>query len=72
MRTGKIDRLRQWLADAGQPERSLEQACFYTDSINDLALLSVVRLPIVVDPDPRLESIAIRNRWTVLNLDRAR
>lgn len=72
MRTGKIDRLRQWLAESGQPQQTLEQACFYTDSINDLALLSVVRQPIVVDPDPRLESIAIRNGWTVLRLNRQR
>jgi HAD superfamily hydrolase (TIGR01490 family) len=70
MRTGKIARLRQWLADWGQPAQLLEQALFYTDSINDLALLSVVRQPIVVDPDPRLESIARRNGWTVLTLDR--
>jgi HAD superfamily hydrolase (TIGR01490 family) len=72
MRTGKIDRLRQWLAESGQPEQVLKSACFYTDSINDLALLSVVRRPIVVDPDPRLESIAIRNGWTVLRLNRRR
>jgi HAD superfamily hydrolase (TIGR01490 family) len=70
MRTGKIARLRQWLADWGQPAQLLEQALFYTDSINVLALLSVVRQPIVVDPDPRLESIARRNGWTVLTLDR--
>jgi HAD superfamily hydrolase (TIGR01490 family) len=72
MRTGKIARLRQWLADWGQPAQLLEQAFFYTDSINDLALLSVVQRPIVVDPDPRLESIARHNDWTVLVLDRAR
>jgi HAD superfamily hydrolase (TIGR01490 family) len=72
MRTGKIDRLRQWLGESGQPKQLLEEACFYTDSINDSALLSVVRHPIVVDPDPRLESIAIRNGWAVLRLNRSR
>ncbi len=72
MRTGKIERLRSWLAAAGHPQRLLEEATFYTDSINDLALLSVVREPIVVDPDPRLESIALRNGWAVLRLDRQR
>jgi HAD superfamily hydrolase (TIGR01490 family) len=71
MRTGKIDRLRQWLAEVGEPEQALKEACFYTDSINDSALLSIVRQPIVVDPDPRLESIAMRNRWTVLRLNRS-
>jgi len=72
MRAGKIDRLRQWLSELGQPDRLLKEASFYSDSINDLALLSVVRRPIVVDPDPRLESAAVRKGWTVLRLNRSR
>lgn len=67
---GKIDRLRQWLSQAGHPEQLLREASFYTDSINDLALLSAVKRPIVVDPDPRLESTAHRKGWTVLRLNR--
>jgi HAD superfamily hydrolase (TIGR01490 family) len=70
MRTGKVDRLRQWLAEQGQAERLLKRASFYSDSINDLALLSVVGRPVVVDPDPRLESAALRNGWAVLRFDR--
>ena len=72
MRAGKIDRLREWLSESGQPERLLKEASFYSDSINDLALLSVVRRPVVVDPDPRLESTALRKGWTVLRLNRSR
>jgi HAD superfamily hydrolase (TIGR01490 family) len=72
MRAGKIDRLRQWLSELGEPDRLLKEATFYSDSINDLALLSVVRRPVVVDPDPRLESTALRKRWTVLRLNRSR
>jgi phosphoserine phosphatase len=48
----------------------LRQAAFYTDSINDLPLLSVVRRPVVVDPDPRLESAALRKGWQVLRFNR--
>lgn len=70
MRASKIDRLRQWLLEAGHPEHLLRDASFYTDSINDLALLSAVKRPIVVDPDPRLESTALRKGWTVLRLNR--
>jgi len=70
MRSGKIDRLRRWLNDAGHPEQLVHDASFYTDSINDLALLSAVKRPIVVDPDPRLESTAHRKGWTVLHLNR--
>ena len=70
MRSGKIDKIREWLNESGLPEQLLREASFYTDSINDLALLSVVRKPIVVDPDSRLESTALRKGWTVLRLDR--
>jgi HAD superfamily hydrolase (TIGR01490 family) len=72
MRAGKIDRLREWLAERGLPDSLLREASFYSDSINDLALLSVVRRPVVVDPDPRLESTAIRKGWTLLRLNRRR
>jgi len=70
MRSGKIDRLRGWLRDSGYPGHLLREASFYTDSINDLALLSAVHRPIVVDPDPRLEATARRKGWTVLRLNR--
>jgi len=70
MRMGKLERLRQWLAEQGLPESTLKRASFYSDSINDLVLLSVVGRPVVVDPDPRLESAARRNNWTVLRFNR--
>ena len=70
MRTGKVERLRAWLQQQGLPEAALKQATFYTDSINDLSLLSVVRQPVVVDPDPRLELTAARKGWTVLHFRR--
>ena len=70
MRTGKVERLRSWLQAQGQPDSLLRQATFYTDSINDLPLLSVVRQPVVVDPDPRLESTALRKGWKVLRFKR--
>jgi len=71
MRGGKVERLRRWLAETGQPESLLKEAHFYTDSINDLALLSVVRQPTVVDPDARLESAALRKGWNILRLRRS-
>jgi HAD superfamily hydrolase (TIGR01490 family) len=70
MRTGKVERLRSWLQQRGEPSTVLRQATFYTDSINDLPLLSVVRWPVVVDPDPRLESAALRKGWQVLRFKR--
>lgn len=70
MGTGKLARLRDWLTASGNGTALLKQATFYSDSINDLSLLSVVGRPVVVDPDPRLEATALRKRWTVLRLHR--
>jgi HAD superfamily hydrolase (TIGR01490 family) len=72
MRAGKLDLLRHWLAEQGLGEQALRQASFYSDSINDLALLSAVGRPTVVDPDPRLESTALRKGWAVLRFNRTR
>ncbi len=71
MREGKVTRLNGWLADQGLGADSLAGATFYSDSINDLALLSVVARPVAVDPDSRLEAEAARRSWPVLRLDRA-
>jgi HAD superfamily hydrolase (TIGR01490 family) len=68
MRSGKVERVRAWLAQRGEPDSVLRRATFYSDSINDLALLSVVGRPVVVDPDVRLAATAMRKGWTMLNL----
>ena len=70
MGTGKVDRLRHWLTEQGLSLNLLRSATFYSDSINDLALLSVVGRPVVVDPDPRLESTALRKGWAVVRFRR--
>lgn len=72
MRAGKLQRLRAWLAERGLPESTLKRATFYTDSFNDLALLSVVGRPVVVDPDPRLCATAMHKGWQVLRLRQRR
>lgn len=68
MRAGKLQRLREWLAAQGLPESTLRRATFYSDSFNDLALLSVVGRPVVVDPDNRLRVTAVYKGWQVLRL----
>ena len=70
MRLGKLERLREWMARHGQTNDALRRASFYSDSINDLVLLSVVGRPVVVDPDVRLENAARRKNWTVIRFDR--
>lgn len=68
MRLHKLARVREWLHARGLGDTTLRQATFYSDSINDLALLSAVGRPVVVDPDPRLAATAIRKRWRTLQL----
>ncbi|MDQ6638225.1 MAG: HAD-IB family hydrolase [Pseudomonadota bacterium] len=68
MRDGKPIRLAAWLAAQGLDDASLAAATCYSDSINDLALLCAVGVPIVVDPDPRLQAEALRRRWPVISL----
>jgi HAD superfamily hydrolase (TIGR01490 family) len=67
MRQGKVERLHAWLAARGQ---SLAQftSTAYSDSINDLPLLEAVDSGVVVDPDPRLATIAGERGWTLLRI----
>ncbi|MBT9301013.1 HAD family hydrolase [Pseudomonas sp. TAE6080] len=61
-REGKITRLMQWLEQEGE---SLEGAYFYSDSRNDLPLLSKVDYPQVVNPDPVLRAHAEQAGWPI-------
>ena len=76
MREGKVARLHAWLAAQGHDEpsraRLLSEARFYSDSRNDLPLLSAVGRPVAVDPDPHLDAHAQAQGWPVLRLDRDR
>lgn len=62
---GKVIRLHEWLKEKNY---NLEDAYFYSDSINDLPLLEQVPNPVAVDPDERLEKIALERGWLVMSL----
>lgn len=62
---GKVVRLERWLAENG---KSLEGSWFYSDSRNDLPLLSRVSHPVAVDPDPVLRAEAEARGWPVISL----
>lgn len=64
-REGKITRLADWLKNRTE---NLTGAWFYSDSHNDLPLLSQVDHPVVVDPDPTLAAHAAHKGWPVLSL----
>lgn len=64
-RKGKVTRLERWLLENNQ---FLEGSWFYSDSINDLPLLSMVDHPVAVDPDDRLRAHAESAGWSILSL----
>ncbi len=67
-REGKVTRLEEWLAARGQSLASFAQSWFYSDSLNDLALLSRVTDPIAVDPDETLRAHAMKQNWAIISL----
>ena len=66
-REGKITRVEAWLTQRGLGWKDVE-ATFYSDSINDLALLEKVQHPIATNPDERLRAIATQRGWRILDL----
>lgn len=62
---GKVVRLERWLDENGL---SLDGSWFYSDSRNDLPLLSRVSNPVAVDPDPILRAEAEARGWPVISL----
>ena len=66
-REGKVFRVEQWLADRGLGWSDAETT-FYTDSMNDLALLEKATHPIATNPDERLRAIATARGWRILDL----
>lgn len=62
---GKVERLRVWLAETGH---TLDESWFYSDSHNDLPLLSQVSYPVAVDPDATLAEYAQAHGWPIISL----
>ena len=67
-REGKIVRVRAWLDSLGQSLEGFEDSTFYSDSLNDLPLLRLVKNPVAVDPDDSLAAEAARRGWPVISL----
>jgi HAD superfamily hydrolase (TIGR01490 family) len=67
MREGKVQRLHEWLAGQRLALADCEST-LYSDSINDLPLLSAVRRAVAVNPDPQLAAEAAARGWPVLRL----
>ncbi|HSV55275.1 MAG TPA: HAD family hydrolase [Burkholderiaceae bacterium] len=66
-REGKVTRVEQWLR-ARELGWADVRSTFYTDSINDLALLEKVDHPVATNPDDRLRTLAAERGWRILDL----
>lgn len=62
---GKVTKLERWLLENNV---SFEDSWFYSDSHNDLPLLSLVDHPVAVDPDDTLKKHAADAGWSIISL----
>lgn len=67
-REGKITRLESWMKERGWDWNSFSDTTFYSDSLNDLPLLNLVKNPVAVDPDATLRAHAERHGWPIISL----
>jgi HAD superfamily hydrolase (TIGR01490 family) len=68
MREGKIARLDAWLAARGASLASFRESWFYSDSRNDVPLLSRVTNPVAANPDAFLAKLAAEKGWPVVQI----
>ena len=66
-REGKVTRVAAWLASR-QLDWNAAEITFYTDSMNDLALLEKADHPVATNPDDRLRALATERGWRILDL----
>jgi HAD superfamily hydrolase (TIGR01490 family) len=65
---GKVTHMHTWLEGLGRPFDSFERSYFYSDSHNDIPLLSVVSHPVATNPSAKLAQHATALGWPLLQL----
>ena len=65
---GKVIHTHAWLEQIGKPLTAFERSHFYSDSHNDIPLLSVVTHPVATNPDAVLAAHATTLGWPLLHL----
>ena len=65
---GKVSHTHAWLATMGKTLGDFERSHFYSDSHNDLPLMSVVTDPVATNPNAVLTAHATRHGWPILHL----
>ncbi len=67
-KAGKITRVNDWLAQRSWALSDFEESWFYSDSVNDIPLMSVVTHPVACNPSKTLEDHAIAQGWRIVRL----
>ena len=67
-KAGKITHVRDWLAVQGKTLADFEESWFYSDSANDLPLMTQVTHPVACNPSSSLEAVAIAKGWRIVRL----
>lgn len=65
---GKVINLHQWLATMNLSLERFGRSTFYSDSQNDIPLLSAVTHPVATNPNATLLAHAQAHGWPILNL----
>jgi HAD superfamily hydrolase (TIGR01490 family) len=65
---GKVTHMHAWLGQLGKPFDAFERSHFYSDSHNDIPLLSVVSHPVATNPNAALTKHATALGWPLLHL----
>jgi HAD superfamily hydrolase (TIGR01490 family) len=65
---GKLHHTDAWLAGMGRTLDDFERSYFYSDSHNDLPLMSVVTDPVATNPNSLLTAHAQAHGWPILKL----
>lgn len=65
---GKVTHANAWLAERGKTLADFPRSWFYSDSQNDIPLLSAVTDPVATNPNALLKAHAQARGWPILNL----
>lgn len=66
-REGKVTRMTQWLAERDWTWDDVHTT-FYSDSMNDVALLERANVAVATNPDATLRQLAKQRGWAILDL----
>ncbi|MDO5103132.1 MAG: HAD family hydrolase [Lautropia sp.] len=65
---GKLVRIQEWLAEQGLDLDHFDEIWAYSDSRNDLPMLTRATHPVAVNPDTTLRQIAHERAWPIIDL----